>query len=88
MPTIVIQNDHIIRALSVMLDPDCDPERIAGFADYYSVDMPEFPQWCEELRKKYPAVAPSRVVLTNSQGLCLQIARKNFGQRYPKRMRL
>ena len=67
MPTIVIQNDHIIRALSVMLDPDCDPERLAGFADYYSVDMPEFPQWCEDLRKKYPAVAPSRVVLTNSQ---------------------
>jgi phosphoglycerate dehydrogenase-like enzyme len=67
MPTIVIQNDHIIRALSVMLDPDCDPERLAGFADYYSVDMPEFPQWCDELRKKYPAVAPSRVVLTNSQ---------------------
>ncbi len=67
MPTIVIQNDHIIRALSVMLDPECDPERLAGFADYYSVDMPEFPQWCEELRKKYPAVAPSRVVLTNSQ---------------------
>jgi len=67
MPIIVIQNDHIIRALSVMLDPECDPERLAGFADYYSVDMPEFPQWCEELRKKYPAVAPSRVVLTNSQ---------------------
>jgi phosphoglycerate dehydrogenase-like enzyme len=67
MPTIVIQNDHIIRALSVMLDPDCDLERLAGFADYYSVDMPEFPQWCEDLRKKYPAVAPSRVVLTNSQ---------------------
>ncbi|NKB19070.1 MAG: hypothetical protein GKS01_00860 [Alphaproteobacteria bacterium] len=67
MPTLVIQNDHIIRALSVILDPDCDPERLAGFADYYSVDMPEFPQWCEEMRKKYTAVAPSRVVLTNSQ---------------------
>ena len=67
MPTLVIQNDHIIRALSVILDPDCDPERVAGFADYYSVDMPEFPQWCEEIRKKYPAVAPSNVVLTNSQ---------------------
>lgn len=67
MPTLVIQNDHIIRALSVILDPDCDPDRIAGFADYYSVDMPEFPQWCEEIRQKYPAVAPSNVVLTNSQ---------------------
>jgi len=67
MPTLVIQNDHIIRALSVILDPDCDPERITGFADYYSVDMPEFPRWCKEMRKKYSVVAPSRVVLTNSQ---------------------
>tara|TARA_Y100001934_G_scaffold201942_1_gene238078 strand:- start:6 stop:1085 length:1080 start_codon:yes stop_codon:yes gene_type:complete len=67
MPTLVIQNDHIIRALSVILDPDCDAERITAFADYYSVDMPEFPEWCEQIRKKYPAVAPSRVILTNSQ---------------------
>ncbi|MBD19606.1 MAG: hypothetical protein CMM37_01030 [Rhodospirillaceae bacterium] len=67
MPTLVIQNDHIIRALSVILDPDCDAERIIAFADYYSVDMPEFPEWCEHIRKKYPAVAPSRVILTNSQ---------------------
>ena len=67
MPTLVIQNDHIIRALSVILDPDCDAERIIAFADYYSVDMPEFPEWCEHIRKKYPAVAPSHVILTNSQ---------------------
>ncbi|MBK19118.1 MAG: hypothetical protein CMM52_09830 [Rhodospirillaceae bacterium] len=67
MPTLVLQNDHIIRALSVILDPDCDSERVAGFADYYSVDMPEFPQWCEAIREKYPAVAPSKVVLADSQ---------------------
>jgi len=67
MPNLVIQNDHIIRALSVVLDPNCDPERVAGFADYYSVDMPEFPEWCEGLRKRYPAVAPSRVILTENQ---------------------
>ena len=67
MPTLVIQNDHIIRALSVILDPNCDPERISAFADYYSVDMPEFPDWCENIRRKFPTMARSRVVLTNSQ---------------------
>jgi phosphoglycerate dehydrogenase-like enzyme len=67
MPTVVIQNDQIIRALSAILDPACDPARAAGFADYYSVDMPEFPEWCAEMRAKYPAIAPSTVVLANNQ---------------------
>lgn len=67
MPTLVIQNDQIIRALSAILDPDCDPARAAGFADYYSVDMPEFPEWCVEMREKYPAIAASAVVLANNQ---------------------
>lgn len=67
MPTIVIQNDHIIRALQVILDPDCPQERRDAFADYYSVDMPEFPQWCTEIQRRYPAVAPANVVLTDSQ---------------------
>ena len=54
MPTIVVQNDHILRALQVILDPDCDPVRRDAFADYYSVDMPEFPDWCIDIRKRYP----------------------------------
>ncbi len=67
MPTLVVQNDHIIRALQVILDPDCPRERVDAFADYYSVDMPEFPQWCEEIRGRYPSVAPARVILVDDQ---------------------
>ena len=67
MPTIVIQNDHIIRALQVILDPECTQERRDAFADYYSVDMPEFPQWCKEIQARYSAVAPANVILTESQ---------------------
>lgn len=67
MPTLVIQNDHIIRALQVILDPDCPRERLDAFADYYSVDMPEFPQWCEQIRARYPKVAPAKVILTDDQ---------------------
>jgi phosphoglycerate dehydrogenase-like enzyme len=67
MPTIAIQDDHIIRVLSVVLDPDCPRERADAFADYYSVDMPEFPAWCETIRKRYPAVYPSKVLLAKSE---------------------
>ncbi|MEE8333962.1 MAG: hypothetical protein V3R85_08940, partial [Alphaproteobacteria bacterium] len=67
MPTLVIQNDHIIRALQVILDPNCPAERLAAFADYYSIDMPECPGWCEEIRARYPAVAPSNVILADDQ---------------------
>ncbi|MPY70374.1 MAG: D-glycerate dehydrogenase [Alphaproteobacteria bacterium] len=67
MPTIAIQDDHIIRVLSVVLDPDCPKERADGFADYYSVDMPEFPKWCEEIRARYPAAYPSKVLLAKSE---------------------
>jgi len=67
MTTIVVQDDHIIRALSVLLDPDCPQERVDAFKDYYSVDMPEFLEWREGLRRKYTNVFPSKVVLTYSQ---------------------
>ena len=67
MPTIAIQDDHIIRVLSVVLDPDCPQERADAFADYYSVDMPEFPDWCELIRERYPEVYPSKVLLAKSE---------------------
>ena len=67
MPTLVVQNDHILRALQVILDPDCEQERVEAFADYYSVDMPEFPDWCVDIRKKYPKIAPSTVLLAEDQ---------------------
>ncbi len=67
MPTIVVQNDHIIRALQVILDPDCEQERLDAFADYYSVDMPEFPEWCVDIRKRYTAIAPCKVILAENQ---------------------
>ncbi|MBB43909.1 MAG: hypothetical protein CMM44_09125 [Rhodospirillaceae bacterium] len=67
MTTIVAQDDHIIRALSVLLDPNCPQERIHAFEDYYSVDMPNFLEWRDELRRKYTKVFPSKVILTHSQ---------------------
>ncbi|MGA0344968.1 MAG: 2-hydroxyacid dehydrogenase [Alphaproteobacteria bacterium] len=67
MTTIVVQDDHIIRALSVILDPDCPEDRVDAFEDYYSVDMPEFRKWRDGLQKKYTNVFPATVILTHSQ---------------------
>lgn len=67
MTTLVVQDDHIIRVLSAILDPDCSQERRDAFADYYSVDMPDFFEWCERMQKKFPSLYPAKVVLTHSQ---------------------
>jgi lactate dehydrogenase-like 2-hydroxyacid dehydrogenase len=67
MPTIVVQNDHILRVLSPVLDPDCEKRLMDGFADYYSVDMPGFPEWCADIQKRYNAVAPAKVLLANDE---------------------
>ena len=62
MPTIVIQDDVVIRTAQVILDPDTDPERQAAIADYFSVDVPDFMGWCDALRRTIPALYPSRVI--------------------------
>ena len=67
MPTIVIQDDVVIRTAQVILDPDTDPERQVAIADYFSVDVPDFMGWCTELRKTIPNLFPSKVVNTSGQ---------------------
>jgi len=67
MPNIVIQDDKVIRALQVILDPDTDPARQAAFADYYSVDVDDFLGWCEELRARIPGMIPSHFTNAGNQ---------------------
>ncbi len=67
MPTIVIQDDVIIRTAQVILDPDTDPERQTAIADYFSVDVPDFAGWCADVRKTIPNLFPSRVINVASQ---------------------
>jgi len=67
MPTIVVEDDVVIRSLQVVLDPDTDPERQAAIADYLSVDVPDFDGWRDRVRAAFPAVCPSRVINVSTQ---------------------
>ena len=60
MPIIVAEDDVIIRTAAVLLDPDTDSERYTAFADYYSVDMPDFDRWVDGLRASVPGLFPAQ----------------------------
>ena len=59
MPVIVAENDPIIRNIQVILDPDTPSDRQDAIADYFSVDLPDFHAWREELRARVPSVFPA-----------------------------
>jgi phosphoglycerate dehydrogenase-like enzyme len=67
MPVIVAQNDPIIRALQVVLDPKTDPERQAAIADYYSVDLPDYEDWRTKLRARLAVAFPSDMRMVDEQ---------------------
>ena len=59
MPVIVAENDPIIRNIQVVLDPDTPADRQDAIADYFSVDLPDFHAWRDELRTRVPSVFPA-----------------------------
>ena len=67
MTVVVAQDDPIIRNIQVVLDPDAPRDRVDAIADYFSVDMPGFDRWCEELRGRADRVWPARFRMVEDQ---------------------
>ncbi len=67
MPKFVIQDDVVIRAFQVILDPDTDPERQAAFADYYANGVADFEGWRKSIRDRFPNAFPATVVTAKTQ---------------------
>ncbi|MBT5496454.1 MAG: hypothetical protein HOK54_11975 [Alphaproteobacteria bacterium] len=67
MPKIVAEDDVIIRASQVILDPETDPERYAAIADYYHVDVPDFDGWVNQIRSSSPNLYPATFEMVKDQ---------------------
>ncbi len=67
MPVIVAQDDPIIRNIQVALDPDAPRDRVDAITDYFSVDMPDFARWCDELRGRASGVWPAAFRMIEEQ---------------------
>ena len=65
---ILVEEDPFLRLVGVVLDPATAPERVAAFADFFAHDEPQFLDWCEELRRKVPALYPVEVRFVDDVG--------------------
>src|SRR5260370_7521589 len=67
MPTILIEEDHFLKIVPVILDPATVPEHRRAVADFFAHDVPDFLGWCEGLRARIPSLYPARVVWARDQ---------------------
>ncbi len=67
MPVVVAQDDVIIRTVQVVLDPDTPAKRRSAFADYFSIDVPDFESWLNYVRSQVPSLYPATVQMVSDR---------------------
>ena len=67
MPTLLIEEDHFLKIVPVILDPATPPAHQRAVADFFAHDVPDFLGWCEALRARMPGLYPTRVVWADDQ---------------------
>jgi phosphoglycerate dehydrogenase-like enzyme len=67
MPTLLIEEDHFLKIVPVILDPDIPEAHRRAVADFFAHDAPDFLAWCEALRARMPGLHPTKVVWADDQ---------------------
>ena len=67
MTKIILEDDHILRILAVILDPNTPEQQKAAICDFFSHDVPDFIGWCERVRARLPGLAPADIVFVTDQ---------------------
>ncbi|MGH7090593.1 MAG: 2-hydroxyacid dehydrogenase [Stellaceae bacterium] len=55
------EEDAILKALPVVLDPATPDEHVRAVSDFYRFDQPDFAQWLARLRQELPGLYPATV---------------------------
>ena len=67
MTKIILEDDHILRILAVILDPNTPEQQMTAICDFFAHDVPDFLGWCEQLRGRLPGLAPADIVFVSNQ---------------------
>ena len=67
MTKIILEDDHILRILAVILDPNTPEPQKAAICDFFAHDVPDFIGWCEQVRARLPGLAPADIVFVTDQ---------------------
>ncbi len=66
-PTILVEEDHFLKIVPVILDPKTPPAHQRAVADFFAHDVPDFLGWCAKLRARITGLYPARVIWAGSQ---------------------
>ncbi|HEY1545186.1 MAG TPA: NAD(P)-dependent oxidoreductase [Xanthobacteraceae bacterium] len=67
MPTVLIEEDHFLKIVPVVLDPHIPSAHRDAVADFFSHDVPDFLAWCDRLRARVGDLYPARIVWARDQ---------------------
>jgi phosphoglycerate dehydrogenase-like enzyme len=67
MTKILIEEDHFLKIVPVILDPATSAAHRQAVADFFSHDLPNFPGWIERLNTRLPGLAPAEIVFVADQ---------------------
>lgn len=67
MPKILIEDDHFLKIVPVILDPATSDEHKRAVCDFFAHDEPDFLGWSKQLHARYPGLAPAQVVFAADQ---------------------
>jgi phosphoglycerate dehydrogenase-like enzyme len=65
---LVVEDDPVLRAIAIALDPATPAERVAACAEFFADAELDFAGWCERVRARVGALFPSTVRLVDSPG--------------------
>jgi lactate dehydrogenase-like 2-hydroxyacid dehydrogenase len=66
MPRILVESDHFLKILPVILDPRTSAEHQNAVADFFAHDL-DLPAWCEGYRPSIPNLYPSEIEFAQDQ---------------------
>jgi len=75
MTRIVIEEDHFLKIVPVVLDPATPEAHRRAVADFFAHDEPDFLGWCGRLQQRLPGLYPAQVMFAADEAdLAAQIA--------------
>jgi lactate dehydrogenase-like 2-hydroxyacid dehydrogenase len=67
MTKIVIEKDHFLQVIPVILDPATTEEHRQAWVNFFSHDVPDFLGWCHEIQGRIPGLFPATVSFAENQ---------------------
>jgi phosphoglycerate dehydrogenase-like enzyme len=67
MTKIVIEKDHFLQVMPVILDPATPDEHQQAWVNFFSHDVPDFLGWCRTLQGRLPGLFPATVTFAEDQ---------------------